>query len=166
MITQAELNDYQAAAVEALRALSPSLGFEGEVVAVGDTVVYQAPLPHDADISGVFFVVDAEHADILLYLTLPRRCGAEGAGEAAMLAARSGCGLRFGAFEFDAGEGTLRIRDNASVSQAEMPTQIPRLFGRAAVLAREVSPRWQSICRRNRREDAADGSALQRFRFT
>ncbi|MGO4700580.1 hypothetical protein [Dyella sp. 2RAB6] len=163
---EADLNEYQSAAIEVFRGLSLSLGFEGEVVAVGDTIVYQAPLPQDADISGVFLVVDAEHADVLLYLTLPRRCGAAGLQEAATFAARSGCGLRFGAVEFDAREGTLRVRDNVSVSPAEMPAKIPRLFGRAVALARELSPRWQSICRRNRRDEAVGEDALQRFSFT
>jgi hypothetical protein len=167
MMSQADLKSYQSAALDALRELAPSLGFMGEVVMVGDTMVYQAPLPEDADICGAFFVVDAEHADdILLYLTLPGRCGMAGVEEAAIFVSRCGCGLRFGALEFDAKEGTLRVRDNTGVSPAEMSAQIPRLFARAAALAHEVSPRWQSICRRNRRENAIGPDILQRFSFT
>ena len=166
-MSQADLKSYQSAALNALRELAPSLGFTGEVVVVGDTMVYQAPLPEDADICGVFFVVDAEHAgDIMLYLTLPGRCGMAGVEEAAIFVARCNCGLRFGALEFDAKEGALRVRDNIGASPAEMSAQIPRLFARAAALAREVSPRWQSVCRRNRRETVMGSDMLQRFRFT
>ena len=162
----ADLNSYQSAAVEAFNALASQLGFQGEIVVIEDTVVFQAPLPRDADINGVFFLVDAGHADVLLYLTLPRRCGEAGVAEAAMFVARSGCGLRFGALEFDAGQGTLRVRDSMSMLPAAMPLQIPCLYERAVALARKVSPRWQSICQRNRREHAADERALQRLRFT
>lgn len=161
-----DLSEYQSAAIDAFSAIAPKLGLQGEIVMVGDTVVLQAPLPGDADISGAFFVVSHEYHDVLLYLTLPRRCGAAGLEEAAMFAARSGCGLRFGAVEFDAQEGTLRIRDNTGASPAEMTTQVTHLFERAVSLAREVSPRWQSICRRNRPQQVADTDALQRFRFT
>jgi len=160
------LNSYQTAAIDALQALAPGLGFQGEIAEVEGTVVFQAPLPGDADINGVFFVIDAEHADVLLYLTLPHRCGEAGLDEASRFVARRGCGLRFGAIELDARQGTLRIRDNMSAAPAEMPAQIHRLFGRAVSLAREVSPGWQSICRRNRQKPSVEADALQRFRFT
>src|SRR4051812_10289843 len=89
----------QAAALVALQALAARLDWNGEAVVVEGALVYQVPLPTDPDVSGAFFVVEADEPNIRLYLTLPLNIPPSQITEASAFVIRCGYGRRFGALE-------------------------------------------------------------------
>jgi hypothetical protein len=141
------LSEKQMNVLAALKELAAELGWQGEAVEVEGTLVYQAPLPNDPDVSGAFFAVEPDELNIRLYLTLPRNAPPSRAAAAAEFAVRSGYARRFGAIELDLDSGSLRVRVDTDAADGAIAEAVARLVERAMALAREISPAWQALCR-------------------
>src|SRR5438552_6813487 len=142
-MTASALGSRQTDALAALQSLAARLDWNGEAVVVEEALVYQVPLPTDPDVSGAFFVVEADEPNIRLYLTLPLNAPPSQLREASEFVIRCGYSRKFGALEFDLDAGALRVRMDVDVTEAALDESIARLLERAMALAREVSPGWR-----------------------
>jgi hypothetical protein len=160
-MTSMDMDEYQLAAVEAFRRLSTERQAHAEISLIDQVLIYQAPLPDDDTVSGMFFVVEPDRSNVLLYLTLPHRIGIDARAEAAEFVARMGFGLRFGALELERDEGMLRVRGDIDATLEELPQKVSCLFERTMALARRISPDWQMLCGRQ----AAAQANLEDYRL-
>jgi hypothetical protein len=156
------LEPHQTDVLAVLRALGARLGWKGEVVVVEGALVYQIPLPNDPNVSGAFFVIEANERNIRLYLTLPWNAPKSQIVEASEFVIRCGYGLRFGALDLDLDHGSLRVRMDTDPTEDALEESVTRLFDRAMALGREVSPGWRAIvCEGVKTAEALGRSALE-----
>lgn len=142
----AVLTDGQTQALNAITEMAGQNGWQGEVVVVEGTLVYQVPLPEDPYICGAFFAIEPDEFNIRLYLTLPFSMPSSRTAEAYEFVTRSCYGRRYGALDFDSDHGTLRVRMDTDFSEATVTAAVARLVDRAMALARQVSPGWRHLC--------------------
>lgn len=141
------LEPFQDAVLAALQALSDRMDWQGEAVGVEEALVFQVPLPNDPDVSGAFFVAEANEFNIRLYLTLPWSVPPDCSAAASEFVIRQGYGRKFGALEFDLDHGQLRVRTDVDTTVETLDAAIARLLDRAMALARDVSPAWRALAR-------------------
>jgi len=139
------LSPFQIEVLSAIQVAAQQRGWHGETALVEGTLVYQVPLPKDPDVAGAFFAVEADPPNILFYFLLPMAVARSAMAEAFEFVARHGAGMRFGALEFDADKGTLRVRIDSDVG-GDVEETVERVIDRARRAAHAVSADWRRLC--------------------
>lgn len=145
------LKKHQLDVLASLQSINKKMNWNGEMVIIESSLVYQIPLPTNPYISGAFFIVESNDLNIRLYLTLPYNALPSQIPEISKFVIQHGYGLKYGALEFDLEHGFLRIRmDKDIIEKNILDETIMSLFNQALKLGYEISPKWKNMVCKDR----------------